>query len=122
MTTKASSDRPARKKNPMIRLKLRFSPLLSIRSYSGLSLEVRMGKSMPGMKKGNGNRPWNSKPQRHLSPRTMNKAFSILLALFLPAALSHGEEPTVSFENDVLPILTRAGCMAGACHAKSDGQ
>lgn len=52
----------------------------------------------------------------------MNKAFSILLALFLPAALSHGEEPTVSFENDVLPILTRAGCMAGACHAKSDGQ
>ncbi len=27
-----------------------------------------------------------------------------------------------SFQNDVLPILTRAGCMAGACHAKSDGQ
>jgi hypothetical protein len=52
----------------------------------------------------------------------MNKAFSILLTLSLLSALSHGEEPTVSFENDVLPILTRAGCMAGACHAKSDGQ
>lgn len=28
----------------------------------------------------------------------------------------------MSFKNDVLPILTRAGCAAGACHAKADGQ
>jgi len=27
-----------------------------------------------------------------------------------------------SFRNDVLPILTRAGCVAGSCHAKADGQ
>lgn len=28
----------------------------------------------------------------------------------------------VSFVNDVLPILSKAGCNAGSCHAKSDGQ
>lgn len=38
------------------------------------------------------------------------------------SSLQAAETPTVSFENDVLPILTRAGCMAGSCHAKSDGQ
>lgn len=27
-----------------------------------------------------------------------------------------------SFLRDVLPVLSRAGCMAGACHAKPDGQ
>ncbi len=30
--------------------------------------------------------------------------------------------PTISFMNDVLPILTKAGCSAGSCHAKTDGQ
>ncbi len=32
------------------------------------------------------------------------------------------EAPRVSFENDVLPVLTRAGCNAGACHGKQRGQ
>ncbi len=41
----------------------------------------------------------------------------------ISASLSFAETgPTVSFENDVIPILTRAGCVAGACHAKADGQ
>jgi len=42
-----------------------------------------------------------------------------LLVLLVPAA-----EPTrpVTFERDVLPILTRAGCNAGACHGKARGQ
>lgn len=31
-----------------------------------------------------------------------------------------GKPPT--FERDVLPVLSRAGCAAGACHAKADGQ
>jgi hypothetical protein len=30
--------------------------------------------------------------------------------------------PTVSFVRDVLPALGRAGCNAGACHAKPEGQ
>ncbi len=30
--------------------------------------------------------------------------------------------PPVTFERDVIPILTRAGCNAGACHGKARGQ
>src|SRR5690242_17145719 len=33
-----------------------------------------------------------------------------------------GEEQPVTFERDVLPVLTRAGCNAGACHGKARGQ
>ncbi|MBM3876592.1 MAG: S-layer protein, partial [Verrucomicrobia bacterium] len=28
----------------------------------------------------------------------------------------------VSFVNDVLPVLGKAGCNAGTCHAKADGK
>jgi WD40 repeat protein len=31
-------------------------------------------------------------------------------------------EPDVSFVRDVLPVLNRAGCSGGSCHAKPDGQ
>ena len=31
-------------------------------------------------------------------------------------------EPVPSFVHDVLPVLTKAGCMAGSCHAKPEGQ
>ncbi len=30
-------------------------------------------------------------------------------------------ETTVSFVNDVVPVLTKAGCNAGVCHAKANG-
>ncbi|WP_422923049.1 DUF1549 domain-containing protein [Singulisphaera sp. PoT] len=33
-----------------------------------------------------------------------------------------GESPTPTFERDIVPILTRAGCNAGACHGKARGQ
>jgi len=33
-----------------------------------------------------------------------------------------GERSSVTFERDVEPILTRAGCNAGACHGKARGQ
>ena len=42
----------------------------------------------------------------------------LCLVFALPAA---GAAP-VNFENDVLPVLTRAGCNAGACHGKARGQ
>ncbi len=32
------------------------------------------------------------------------------------------DEKRMSFINDVLPVLSKAGCNAGACHAKPDGQ
>ncbi len=37
-------------------------------------------------------------------------------------AVEAGERPPVTFERDVEPILTRAGCNAGACHGKARGQ
>ena len=35
---------------------------------------------------------------------------------------SNPASPSVSFLRDVLPALSKAGCNAGACHAKPDGQ
>lgn len=53
----------------------------------------------------------------------MNRIFfSLTLFLSLATGLSGAESATISFNNDVLPILTRAGCIAGSCHAKADGQ
>src|SRR5438105_8156984 len=36
--------------------------------------------------------------------------------------LEAGERAAVTFERDIEPILTRAGCNAGACHGKARGQ
>src|SRR5271169_199374 len=36
--------------------------------------------------------------------------------------LDAAERSSVTFERDVEPILTRAGCNAGACHGKARGQ
>lgn len=37
------------------------------------------------------------------------------------ASPAHAAERPVSFVNDVVPILTKAGCNAGVCHAKAGG-
>ena len=39
-----------------------------------------------------------------------------------PGDLSPALAKLVSFRNDVLPILSRAGCAGGSCHAKQGGQ
>jgi len=38
------------------------------------------------------------------------------------AAIDNAAKDTLSFPNDVLPALSRAGCNAGVCHAKPAGQ
>src|SRR5690349_25147288 len=45
----------------------------------------------------------------------------VLLLLATIGASSQGAEGPVSFVNDVMPILTKASCNAGVCHAKSGG-
>src|SRR5260370_38954356 len=41
----------------------------------------------------------------------------------LPVEVSGFQTPApVSFETQVMPILTRAGCNAGACHGKAEGK
>jgi len=43
-----------------------------------------------------------------------------LLAIFAAPLISAGEQaPPLTFVRDIVPILTKAGCNAGACHAKS---
>ncbi|QDT12759.1 DUF1549 and DUF1553 domain-containing protein [Planctomycetes bacterium K23_9] len=44
-----------------------------------------------------------------------------LCGLLINASSSAALEPTVSFANDVMPVLTKAGCNTGTCHAKAGG-
>ncbi len=52
--------------------------------------------------------------------------WSLPLAIsFVVCSFAAAEEPlraTVSFINEVMPLLAKAGCSAGACHAKPEGQ
>jgi hypothetical protein len=46
----------------------------------------------------------------------------LFLAGFALSVVSPTRTPSVNLEDDVLPVLTRAGCNAGACHGKARGQ
>jgi len=50
----------------------------------------------------------------------MRYGFFMLLVWF--PAFGWAESEPISFRNDVLPILGRAGCSTGSCHAKNGGQ
>ncbi|MFK7777480.1 MAG: DUF1549 and DUF1553 domain-containing protein [Gimesia sp.] len=64
---------------------------------------------------------------------TLNNAFSLrlfffrlfnsLVVMLMFSGVTSGAEetPSVSFINDVVPILTKAGCNMGVCHAKAGG-
>ena len=47
----------------------------------------------------------------------------VSVTMFNSVTISHAAEPLseVSFENDIVPILTKAGCNTGICHAKAGG-
>jgi hypothetical protein len=48
--------------------------------------------------------------------------FSVLASIGMVATSVAGERETpVSFVNDIVPALTKAGCNAGVCHAKAGG-
>lgn len=49
----------------------------------------------------------------------------LLLAAICLRSFAAAEEParmSVSFINEVMPLLAKAGCSSGACHAKPEGQ
>lgn len=53
-------------------------------------------------------------------------ALPFSLGVFVIAALAttaHADDAArgISFVNDVLPVLSKAGCNAGSCHAKPEG-
>ncbi len=49
------------------------------------------------------------------------RPFYLFAAISLSSAAAGAERP-VTFERDIQPLLTRAGCNAGACHGKARGQ
>ncbi|NDA67579.1 MAG: DUF1549 domain-containing protein, partial [Verrucomicrobia bacterium] len=53
---------------------------------------------------------------------TVTASFGGKSATVKVTVLPAPEGQQVSFVNDVLPILSKAGCNLGSCHAKSDGQ
>src|SRR3954470_3781648 len=44
------------------------------------------------------------------------------LLLALPLAVPAADAPAPSFRNEVIPVLTRAGCNSGACHGALAGK
>ncbi|RBP39116.1 Ig-like protein group 2 [Roseimicrobium gellanilyticum] len=50
-----------------------------------------------------------------------NLLLPMLLATLSPGVMVRAADP-VSFTNDVMPHLMKAGCAAGTCHAKPEGQ
>jgi Protein of unknown function (DUF1549)/Protein of unknown function (DUF1553) len=61
-------------------------------------------------------------PARFDFAMTRRPALFVLLSIAaLPVRAVAGDSPP-TYERDVLPILTRAGCNAGACHGKARGQ
>jgi hypothetical protein len=54
--------------------------------------------------------------------RRLSLCVVVMTAAVLPGSI-HAQEsaPTISFVNDVVPVLTKAGCNAGVCHAKAGG-
>lgn len=52
----------------------------------------------------------------------MSKPLQILVALFLSLSPAKAEEKRLSFANDVMPVLFRAGCNQGACHGSARGK
>ena len=42
--------------------------------------------------------------------------------LVMAALLGTGEKQTVDFDTQIIPILTKSGCNAGACHGAAIGR
>ena len=54
--------------------------------------------------------------------RTVLRTFFIISGLLLGVARAFAEEAIPSFSNDVLPVLSKAGCNAGGCHGALAGK
>ena len=75
-------------------------------------LEIRQGKVIP---RGNGTAWLAAAVQDPVSHRTLAASAKVSVRGF-------GTDRRINFANDVIPILTKAGCNAGGCHGKASGQ
>jgi hypothetical protein len=62
------------------------------------------------------NRPWRS-----FGCWSAVASVAAVLGMACAAGPARAADAPVSFVNDVVPVLTKAGCNAGACHAKAGG-
>ncbi len=60
--------------------------------------------------------------QQKLTPIPVSGSSTPKTAAVPPAAPTSQTPPSLSYTRDILPILTKAGCNLGSCHAKSNGQ
>ena len=63
----------------------------------------------------------SSLPSRALPPSRL-RARLLLAVLVAALANQAGAEPVPSFRNDVMAVLSKAGCNAGACHGNKSGK
>ncbi len=52
----------------------------------------------------------------------LNSRVCALMVLLLPAAVSASAASPISFRNDVMAVLSKAGCNAGMCHGNQNGK
>jgi hypothetical protein len=57
----------------------------------------------------------------HLTSRTLNGSFVFLLLLAVSMRCEAIDRP-ISFRNDVMAVLSKAGCNAGQCHGNANGK
>ena len=73
---------------------------------------------------GSGSRPWEAHIARVFCGTVRHKVFPGLFTLLLANSLLAGAESSrrISFRNDVMAVLSKAGCNAGQCHGNANGK
>jgi hypothetical protein len=72
---------------------------------------------------GSGSRPWRARIAKACCGKPRLKVLHGLFTLLLATSLA-GAEPSrrISFRNDVMAVLSKAGCNAGQCHGNANGK
>src|SRR3989442_1453102 len=72
---------------------------------------------------GSGSRPWGAHIARVFCGTAWYNVFSGLFTLLLATSLVASAESSrrISFHNDVMAVLSKAGCNAGQCHGNANG-
>ncbi len=73
---------------------------------------------------GSGGSRWAARAARLCCGTARHKLFRAILTLLLATSLLAGAEPSrrISFRNDVMAVLSKAGCNAGQCHGNANGK
>ncbi len=59
---------------------------------------------------------------KNQKPKSVNHQSSIAVLLFFLCSATSLATPPIDFTNDVIPLLTKHGCNAGACHGSAAGR